>query len=1054
MKKFFRMVVALSLVGGAFAFTGCTDYEDDINGLEDRVSALESTVADLQSQIEAGAVITSVTQTDNGITVTLSNGQSYEITNGKDGANGADGADGSVVEIGENGNWYIDGEDTGMPAKGEKGDKGDQGEPGENAPTVYYEPGTEGTEEGFWIKVTEEEGKEPVRENTNITWLPEGTLTAVWNSETQTLYIYNAEGANGEPVVISSTTGMVTSVDLVASYYDDVPVFGETFVIDTDNDGEVDWGYVFGSTQKDAPMLLFSSIIEKENVFEDKGWDGQTISDAITFKKDAQKQRPGSFIVRVSPANAVITPEMISFVDSKGRNLDDFVTVESVEKYDGLLTRAATNSGLWTVKVSLNEYNALEFYSKMLADLTKDDNGDGYIDTEDNTILYAVQVNNTKESDADRYVTSSYDLTLFYVYYTPESDFGFIVSNADNSKNVANINNRYDGTSKSLEKQDATAKLAVEYAWDETKSGVPAVTPVWYDDPNANPAAVNTKQATDNRSAMDAFPAVQKEEITISLTTNASDTKVEAPQDIRAMYVTLDKKANAIESDPSEWNAWNGYQYTGLNEVVEGTEVTITISPRDGQSIINDYIGFRVFAVNYDGTLVDPDGKAFYVKVGDASSDWNAVATTIVPDALDHNLTPVPTGVTLTAPSDEKSAEVKVSGLNKLSGADHATWVDEKGATPKFNAVFKAGNDEIYSTANLASFPPKNNKDFNAVTAIYTQPTVDEWYELEDGKAYTGKLTIYNADNFVLASITVTMTKELPEAPAKFSVKSEQLDANGVYNCYLVPDKWTAPDATKGTMDMDHVFNWGEGLSSQYIISFAAAKKDGNKDVANNVPGDEDLEVAKDYINNATQHPTTVLYNYGDISSVKHYYYLLGELESPDYTVTVKEFPTVFNCIYNDTYTWDWATIEEMAEEHGNDWAKKDSKGNYVNDVPSTDLVYGLDYSFETPAGVEFGFDQAIAGVSSRDGLYNAFLYEPYLKSLKFEGGHVISNGNGVVDEYFKVVGEQGDLSFEATKTSTETNPNAEVPSTLQLTYLDMYGHKIVIELDVTVVPR
>ena len=182
--------MALSLVGGAFAFTGCTDYEDDINALDDRVSALESTVADLQSQIEAGAVITSVTQSDNGITVTLSNGQSYEITNGKDGANGADGADGSVVEIGEDGYWYIDGVKTEYPATSE-------GAAGKDAPTVYYVPGTEGDEEGFWVKVTEEEGKEPVREVTDITWLPEGTLTAVWNPETQTLYIYNAEGSNG-----------------------------------------------------------------------------------------------------------------------------------------------------------------------------------------------------------------------------------------------------------------------------------------------------------------------------------------------------------------------------------------------------------------------------------------------------------------------------------------------------------------------------------------------------------------------------------------------------------------------------------------------------------------------------------------------------------------------------------------------------------------------------------------------------------------------------------------------------------------------------------------
>ena len=52
MKKFFRMVMALSLVGGAFAFTGCTDYEDDINKLNDRLDALETgKIADVESQL-------------------------------------------------------------------------------------------------------------------------------------------------------------------------------------------------------------------------------------------------------------------------------------------------------------------------------------------------------------------------------------------------------------------------------------------------------------------------------------------------------------------------------------------------------------------------------------------------------------------------------------------------------------------------------------------------------------------------------------------------------------------------------------------------------------------------------------------------------------------------------------------------------------------------------------------------------------------------------------------------------------------------------------------
>ena len=91
MKKFFRMVTALSLVAGVLAFTGCTDYEDDINALDERLTAVESTVSELQSAIDGGAVITNVESTADGITITLSNGKTYDVTNGKDGADGAAG---------------------------------------------------------------------------------------------------------------------------------------------------------------------------------------------------------------------------------------------------------------------------------------------------------------------------------------------------------------------------------------------------------------------------------------------------------------------------------------------------------------------------------------------------------------------------------------------------------------------------------------------------------------------------------------------------------------------------------------------------------------------------------------------------------------------------------------------------------------------------------------------------------------------------------------------------------------------------------------------------
>ena len=53
MKKFFRMVTALSLVAGVLAFSGCTDYEDDINALNERVDGLvNGDIADLKTQLE------------------------------------------------------------------------------------------------------------------------------------------------------------------------------------------------------------------------------------------------------------------------------------------------------------------------------------------------------------------------------------------------------------------------------------------------------------------------------------------------------------------------------------------------------------------------------------------------------------------------------------------------------------------------------------------------------------------------------------------------------------------------------------------------------------------------------------------------------------------------------------------------------------------------------------------------------------------------------------------------------------------------------------------
>ena len=112
-KKIKNLFLAGALVlGFAGVAVSCTDYDDDINKLKEENSQLASTIKDLQSKINAGCVITGVTATDDGLVITTSDGKTYTITNGKDGAPGApgkdgkDGKDGGFYKPNADGFWY------------------------------------------------------------------------------------------------------------------------------------------------------------------------------------------------------------------------------------------------------------------------------------------------------------------------------------------------------------------------------------------------------------------------------------------------------------------------------------------------------------------------------------------------------------------------------------------------------------------------------------------------------------------------------------------------------------------------------------------------------------------------------------------------------------------------------------------------------------------------------------------------------------------------------------------------------------------------------------
>lgn len=105
-----------------FAACDTTDLERDINSLKDRVENYEAQVQKLNDDmniirvlLDGNKTITSYSFDGANYTLTLSNGETLTLTQGVVGANYPS------ITIGENGNWIIAGEDSGVKAKAEDG---------------------------------------------------------------------------------------------------------------------------------------------------------------------------------------------------------------------------------------------------------------------------------------------------------------------------------------------------------------------------------------------------------------------------------------------------------------------------------------------------------------------------------------------------------------------------------------------------------------------------------------------------------------------------------------------------------------------------------------------------------------------------------------------------------------------------------------------------------------------------------------------------------------------------------------------------------------------
>ena len=226
-KYFSALLMGALTIASVSTFTSCKDYDDDISSLQSQIDKLNEMVSKIQGQIDKGAILTGVSPVENGVKLTLSNGDSYTITNGKDGAKGADGADGAagapgtpgkdadIWKIGDDGYWYKNDTKTAWKAVGTDGAAGTAGTAGKDG--KYYVPNPQtGT---FFVYG---DGDKDAYDS-GVSYLASGIITATWTKDVLTLNGVKNEA--GEQIVINLTTDLKALVFSPEYYYQGIEAF-------------------------------------------------------------------------------------------------------------------------------------------------------------------------------------------------------------------------------------------------------------------------------------------------------------------------------------------------------------------------------------------------------------------------------------------------------------------------------------------------------------------------------------------------------------------------------------------------------------------------------------------------------------------------------------------------------------------------------------------------------------------------------------------------------------------------------------------------------------
>lgn len=754
----------------------------------------------------------------------------------------------------------------------------------------------------------------------------------------------------------------------------------------------VSFYYTDGLTANDLGFK-FTKVTQKENTFP----KDDVADSKLTFKEGYTTTDEISVVVRVSPTNATLTKENISLINSQGVELTDYVECSDVKPYNDLLTRAAGGNGLWT----------LTFKFKDGAD--PDDFQDAVVADNNEQVLFAVAVNNKMLDDEARRVVSSYDMTLSAEEAKIAGNSFAMKDNAGTWKYVSEVHNRY---SKSEESGASTTNIP-ELVWnDDTKPATSAT---------QDNSTDRGRNGFDNRQDEEVLQATLNKAVEIKVDYDKSTGKVN--NKIAGFYVTLDSKFAASQ----ELTEWESYQYEGVGTskqkatLFKGNEGKITIKSLAG-NVSGDVIGFRLYAVNLDGRLVDPDGRAFYVAVG------NNVATAAI-DATDI----IANATTVTS----DFVEVPAGTFINCSRIDN--WTNVSGAkVGNYSNVF---NVTYYAEDKSTVIAPTDYNNYSKIR--YVKFTMPDARNFEDGGTYTQKLNLYTqigsgstTTNVLTKTITATMTKVMPTKflAENFGIKIGQNYGNDyTVRPFMQPaNGWSvASPAASGSALLSDIFNGLDNRNIKFVFSGV-----GNV-VCDDNNGTYTLTASKSVIDDKVR-DLKVYYRYRDVSAVKQSNgtWKRGDLEIP-YEKELKAQLSTW--MYDMGYSWNISASKRTLTWKSAGGYQDLSLSNIkvTNERDNTTFGGTLGGLLDNAGKNYLSYVAGSAELVASDGSVN-----PYFDVDIYETA-VVNNGQVEIPALT--------IRFTQNTTDPAQAPYSDHPETLTFKVKDVYGLVKTIELEVNV---